>query len=148
MRDLKKQRLKELRLIEKKNGGLIQPEDVVIFARNEKTALHSVFEWDNTKAAEQYRICQARHLLRVLVTVEEVNNEEVKVSAFVSLRNDRIKGGDHGYRYMPVVMLTEEGRASVLDTALAELESFKVKYKMLKELASVFDAIESVSHRK
>ena len=37
--------------INKKNHGLLKPEKVLEFAKNEKTALHSRFEWDNKKAS-------------------------------------------------------------------------------------------------
>jgi hypothetical protein len=48
-------RLAELRQIEQKAGGVLQPESVVDFARNPKTALHGAFTWDDTEAARKYR---------------------------------------------------------------------------------------------
>jgi len=39
---------------------LLIPEEIVKFAENSKTALHSQFEWDQTRAAQAYRLSQAR----------------------------------------------------------------------------------------
>ena len=111
--------LVELKALAEKNDGVLHPEAVVGFARNPKTALHSAFEWNNTKAAEQYRIEQARRLIRVMVEVVPGDSKETTVNAFVALRSERYE--EAGYRYMPELMKTEAGREDVLATALWEL---------------------------
>lgn len=133
-------RLKELRELERANGGVLAPEDVVDKARNPKSALHSAFCWDDTEAARLYRIEQARRLIRV--TVEYIPASETPVKAFVAVRTERYEEG--GYRHMPTLMRTDTGRKSVLETALWELEAFEKKYAGLKELAEVFEAARRV----
>jgi hypothetical protein len=59
----------ELETIRRNAGGVLRPEDVVSFAADPDTELHSRFEWDDTEAAQQYRLWQARQLIRVTVTV-------------------------------------------------------------------------------
>ena len=54
--------------IEKQQGKVV-PEVVVAEARQLSCPLHNYFEWDNTVAAEQYRLQQARHLLNHLTVV-------------------------------------------------------------------------------
>lgn len=134
--------LKELKLLAKKNGGLLDPKQVVAFARDVKTALHTAFEWDNTKAAEQYRLDQARRLIRVSVEVVRHKGKNITVQAFYSVDDDRKDGA--GYRSFSVLMMEEEGRESVLRTAIKELKSFQSKYKMLTELSKVFEVISSL----
>jgi len=129
--------LEELRRIERDHGGTIYPTDVVAFARNPKTALHSAFLWNDTAAAEQYRLEQARRLLRVIV--EHTPHTAEPIRAFVALKSERYVDG--GYRHMPTLMRSEEGRAAVLETALWELDAFRQKYRAIKELAVVFEAI-------
>jgi len=141
-----RQQLAELLAIANAHKGIVQPEDVVAFARNKNTALHAAFEWDNSKAAEQYRLYQARHLIRVMVDVVPYEGREVQVQAFVSLKSERYEEG--GYRYMPEVMKTEDGRQTVIDTALWELKAFQNKYRAVRELAEVFEAIEKVIKRR
>ena len=57
-------------------------ENVVGFARNRKTELHKCFEWDDTKAAEKYRLDQAGEVLRSIVFVSVVHDEEISVRAY------------------------------------------------------------------
>jgi len=45
---------------------------------------------------------------------------------------------------MPTLLMTKQGRADVLDTALWELAAFERKYSALQELADVFAAIKRV----
>jgi hypothetical protein len=133
--------IRELAIIRQANNGIVQPAAVVEFARNPETALHSRFEWDDSEAAEQYRLWQARHLLRVYVTV--VGSEPEPIKAHVSLISDRNESG--GYRYIGDVLNSPSLRAELLRTALRELEAFRSKYHRLKELSDVFAAIDAVS---
>lgn len=50
--------------------GSITPEILVDEAKSKKSPLHPIFEWDDSKAAENYRLQQARILLNnIQVTV-------------------------------------------------------------------------------
>jgi hypothetical protein len=53
--------LKREELAKLKKRGKLSPSDVVEFARDEKTALHSCFEWDDSVAAREYRLHQNSH---------------------------------------------------------------------------------------
>ena len=135
-RELTAKRKAELRKIEQENGGLLRPEAVVDFARNPKTALHDVFDWNDTTAAASWRLQQARAFIRVMVQImpdPRSNDEPLRVRMYTALREDA-----EGYKYTPELMTTKAGRESVLATALAELESFQEKYAHLQELAGVF----------
>jgi len=59
-----------LRRIGKNDGdGIIQPEVIVSIAVNPDSPLHRYFTWDDTEAARQFRLAQARNLVRrVLIT--------------------------------------------------------------------------------
>ena len=132
--------LAELVAIEKKNG-ILRPEDVVRFAENPKTALHDKFTWDNTEAAHQWRLMQARNLIRVTVNIEPNTGKEERI--FVSLVPDRQNDGG-GYRNLISVMSDKDMREQLLSDALAEMEVFRDKYKSLKELAAVFEEMRKV----
>lgn len=127
------------------NDGMLMPDQVVEAARPAKSPLHRYFEWDNTKAAEAYRIEQARLLMRVAVEVIEVNGEKRDVRVMVSLKGDQRDEG--GYRIMSVVMTSKDLRAQLIEDALADMEVFRAKYKELRELGVVFDAIESAKSK-
>src|SRR4051812_6293981 len=57
-----------------KNGGLLQPEEVVESARDRGSPLHAVFEWNNAKAAHEHRLSTARSLIR-MVRIEVITTD-------------------------------------------------------------------------
>ena len=57
--------------------GSLSAEIVVREARNKKSVLHRIFEWDDTRAAEKYRLYQARLLLNN-IKVNIVSDGETK----------------------------------------------------------------------
>mgnify|MGYP001589404350 CR=1 FL=1 len=143
---------KELeRLRQASKDGVLHPEAVVRAAEPEKSPLHRFFTWDDTEAARKQRLMEARHLIRVTVTVLPGTTEPVR--AFVSLRADRPKAkrgqvtGGGGFRTTESVMSDDEMRELLLQDALAEMQNFQRKYRTLSELASVFHVMASESRR-
>lgn len=118
-------------------SGLLSPAAVVDFARNPNTALHARFTWDDGAAAEQWRLHEARNVIRVYVYVPEGSSEPIR--AYVSLRNDR--NADGGYRQIRDVLSDAELSEQLLEEALADLRVFRRKYQQLKALKSLFDEI-------
>jgi len=136
----------ELLRIAKENGGVLQAKAVVDAARRQSSPLHSKFEWDDSLAAEQYRIEQARHLIRVTVQVISTPDGDVIDKVFVSLRADQgVEGG--GYRKLSVVLTDADMRQRLLAEALADMEVFREKYSQLKELAEVFSAMKQIRNK-
>lgn len=131
----------ELKRIASENGGILKPDVVVAEARPKDSPLHSRFEWDDAKASHEYRIWQARQLIRVSVEVIEGTNE--KFDVFVSLTTDREKDGG-GYRVVANVLRNKSQREQMLSDALSELKVFQEKYRQLKELAEVFAAARKI----
>src|SRR3990167_8520546 len=72
----------ELRKLMDAHGGSVTPTDIVAAARKKGSPLHEFFEWDDTVAAEQYRLVQARFLLRIIVNIDDSENRPM-VRAFV-----------------------------------------------------------------
>jgi hypothetical protein len=139
----KEQYLAEFEAIAAQNGGLLRCEDVVEFARDARTALHSVFEWDDGKAATAFRLQQARGLIRVVVAVTPADDQK-KIRAFVSLKPDRygLQGG--GYRAFVTTMADGDMRKQLLADAYEEMQCFLVKFESLKELSEIFEAMSRV----
>jgi hypothetical protein len=138
---------KELQEIQKESKGLLRAEDVVRYARDPDTVLHSKFTWDDTEAAQKWRIREARKIIRVCVDVIEVSENVFQViRPYVSLRNDRMNPGG-GYRALVEVMTDTGMRKALLREAMADLQAFEIKYKRLEELVPVFQAIRKVHQR-
>ena len=113
------------------------PEEVLEKAKDPDSELHKCFEWDDTKAAHQYRLQQARMVMRNLVFVSEKKEEQV--SAFYALTFEKSE-------YHPTVLIMQKPNeyAALLEKAKGELDSFKKKYHMLKELQKIFDDINAL----
>ena len=71
----------ELQRLQEKYGGLT-PEVIVKEAFHKKSPLHPIFEWDNDKAAYNYRLQQARILLNNIEVKIISDNEPRLVSAY------------------------------------------------------------------
>jgi hypothetical protein len=134
----------EIERIESLKGG-ITPKDLVEESRSELAVLHECFEWNDAKAAEQFREVQAGDIVRniVVVRVEEGEQAISPVRAFVSIKHE-----DESPRYISInkAMAEPEYQAQVLQNALKELESFKHKYNGLLQLKKVIDSISEVLH--
>jgi hypothetical protein len=141
---MKNKVITELKRLAVENCGLLQPEAVVAKARSASSPLHSHFEWDNTIAAHQYRLEQARHLIRVSFEVLHGTDKETPI--FVSLTTDRGQEAG-GYRIVKNVMGDKQMREQMLADALAELRCFRMKYSRLKELSTVFSSIQKVQKK-
>jgi len=89
--------------------GILRPADVVEAALNPKSPLHGCFEWDDDKAAKQYRLEQARKLIRE-VRVEYA--DQLSAPVFVHVET---AGG-----YLPVQAVVEN--ESHLQSAIRELK--------------------------
>ena len=131
----------ELARIENKNGALT-PESVLEESRAENAVLHDCFEWDDSIAAEKYRVNQARFIIRNIVTVGTISKDNtpknVQFRAFVNV-SDNSAGK---FISIKTAMSNEDYKAQVLRNAAMELKAFKTKYQIYSELADVFVAAD------
>lgn len=109
----------ELEAIENERGQLA-PEDVVVKASDPKHPLHDYFEWDDSEAAKQYRLDQARTLIRSVRYEIQVNETQVRAVKYV--RDEAAP--EREARYMNVTKLTEEELiARTLETEVQRIKS-------------------------
>lgn len=126
--------------IRAKGGGMLTPADVVRDARAKRSPLHPLFEWDDGAAAHEYRLAQARGVIRaVVVTTPE--RPEAPIRAFVSVRESDETG--RTYTSTLAALASPSLREQVLAAAKAELASWRRKYDGLLELAEVFAVVDN-----
>ena len=106
----------EIKALEDRRGRLT-PEQVVEAARDENSALHDCFEWDDSTAAEKYRIEQARDLLKRVKIEIEYHETTIKVVGYV--RDPEAEPGDQGYR--ATMRVTKRGAADMMRSELAAI---------------------------
>lgn len=123
-------------------GESATPAQILDKARDAATELHKCFEWDDTSAAEKYRLDQARQVVRHLVIRETVRENKPPIRFFFK--------ADNGVGYQPTrsIAKNHDKYQSLLSSALRDLDALRVKYHSLTELDAVFDAIEELMRSK
>lgn len=118
--------LREVLLDIYQRRGRLTPRDVVEESSAPDSPLHDRFEWDDTVAAERYRLAQAAGLIRSAKVrfVDSSSQEARTVRAFVSVR-DNAYTTQQGYQ--PTEEVLADPLASVIllrecERAIAELK--------------------------
>lgn len=139
---------RELDKIAEKNGGQLKPVEVVEKARNIKNPLHHYFDWDNDKAAEKFRIEQARHLINHITVVIRYDHKEKEHKAFFSVNSTPgEKQKNKIYVTMERVLSESELKEQILVEAIEEAEYWKDKYAEYRELSRIFHAIKETKRK-
>ena len=121
------------------NNGRLTSEEVLRSARDPDCPLHPAFEWDDTAAAEAYRLEQARYLIRSIeVVVAKPDAPAAPIRAFVSVIRDE----DRSYTSTAHALSDADLREQVLRQAWRELEAWRERHAELVEFAKVFASID------
>lgn len=120
-------------------GEEYTPHEVLDLARDPKTELHKCFDWDDSSAAEKWRVQQARFVCSSFTVVVETTKGEEKEYRLVQHDHD-----EKVYRPVMFTVRDEDQYASLLRKAKAELTTFKNRYKSIVELENVIDEIDRV----
>lgn len=98
------------------------------------------FTWDDSKAADKWRLQEARIIVSSLrIEVIEPEKEEPKRFRMM-VKTDK----ESGYKDILKVVKNPDEYAALLERAKRELNAFKEKYKTLSELDLVFEAIDNL----
>ena len=129
--------LEEIRI---SNGGSLTPELVLKAAQDKASPLHIQFEWDNAAAAMEWRLYEARALIRSLRVV----TDEKGPRRFYVHVND---GEAQGYITTEQMFASPSLREQVLKDALKALKSWQARYQELTELKPLFRQAERLVKR-
>lgn len=119
----------ELDRIHKEHGAL-KPTSVVDEARPEEAALHPCFEWNDSVAAEEWRLHTARNLIRS-VQVITPDNEQEPVYVSVNTENK-----EREYQPVSVVVKTPNLYAEAVFEAQQRINAAKKALEDLERAAS------------
>jgi hypothetical protein len=137
---LSQEAIAELERIAASEAGKLTAESIVDRARDPKNPLHDRFEWNDERAGHEYRLEQARSLIRHVKVIYTTPEERtIRVRNFVYQ--------DGGYRKTATVLTRKDSREELLDAALDELESFARKYAALEELSGLRSSILALLKR-
>lgn len=130
---------RELEAIQEEHGS-IAPELVVDKAKDKASPLHGYFEWNNTTAANLYRVDQARYLIRAIaVKIERDDDDPIVTRAFVEMKQEEAAGS---YVSIAVVSQDEEMRKALVEQAMHDIAVFRQKYAVLVEVFGLLDALQ------
>lgn len=125
-------------------GGHLTPEAVVIAAKDRKSVLHKHFEWNDEKAAEAYRVDQARSLVRC-IHIDGQDTENGIARAFMSIRE---KSGT-SYRGLSDILGSADLQARILAQAERDLLAWENRYKQIEDVCALIrEARKRLSARR
>ena len=132
--------------LKSKFGDAWDEHQILDAAKSPKSALHSHFEWDDTVAGHQFRLSQARHLMRV-IRVEISTGQTVRKFHKVDLTID----GEPTRKYIEYtrVRASKVHRESIVEQARQQLVLFAMSYAKYRdffrsEAPSLFEVLSIV----
>lgn len=140
---------KELVRIQKEHG-CVRPELVVDESRPDTAPLHEEFTWDDSVAGENWRLEEARRIIRSvrIISPDMPPAEQPVIRAFLNVTATDTEKDFEGQAYLsyPKIRKSPDYRQQVLNQAMNELNQWKQRYQDYKDtfLSNVFDAIETV----
>lgn len=128
--------MEELFNLHEEHDGLT-PSLVLEAAASPTSSLHDHFEWNDSLAASQWRLTQARQLIsKVRIRIE--SRPEVRVRAYVSIEDGNSRRYMHASRVTADEVMREQHRRQ-LERQLANLLG---KLRLYEEFSSIANAID------
>lgn len=139
-------------LIEIKNNNednIASPAEVVEFAKTHKDSeLNKGFEWDIEKAAYQYNLQQARHIINNIIRIEVKLPETVDDSEDIKEHKIEFRpfthlDGDIGYKSTIEIYSSEDNYERLVKQAFDDLKYWREKYNDIVEFKQIFEDIDN-----
>ena len=124
------------------NGGRLTPDSVLRDAQSPKSPLHDQFEWDDSAAAKQWRLSQARELIRSIRVEVTVDTRTVSTVRYV---RDPAAGEEQGY-VETAKLRTDKDLAR--DALIAELTAAHSRFERAHSLADVLGLADEFDELK
>lgn len=127
-------------------SGKLTAHDVVRAARNPESPLHSCFEWDDSKAAEQWRLEQARSLIRsveVRITVQDGGT----VSVPVYVRDPARDTEEQGYTALESIKGDPDAARAMLYVEMTRVEGLLSRAEGIAAACGLGPQVERLAKR-
>lgn len=121
--------------------GRLNAESLVEVSKPKNAPLHDDFEWDDTKAAENWRKQQGRCMINSLLMIPEetdMGEEKEPIRAFFKVTQVE----NSQYESTSVLIRTQNGRDALRDQAQKELNSYRQKYRAVLEWTGAREEID------
>jgi hypothetical protein len=138
----------ELERIKRQNNGFLTPQEVVNEARKTNSPLHNCFDWNDSTAAEQWRLQQARQLITSINLVIEYKGKQEEIDAYVNVFLPNKKGKCfQAYIDIQSAMGNTDFKNQVIMDAMNELLYWQKKYQRFKEFSEIFKVIKKIQKK-
>lgn len=130
-------RIQELKRINERDGE-VRASVVVKESKPKKAPLHNEFEWDDQKAADEYRLSQARRLIRITVHRSDDGVKSRYVHVPVTLINEptaTITEREGSYKPIRVVIQNENDYELALNQLQVQVNSINRTIREMQRLA-------------
>jgi hypothetical protein len=139
-----------LKEIADRSGGRLTPDVVLKAAKSRFSPLHDYFTWDDTEAAHQHRLHQARTLIRSVKIQFETTERVISTVAYV--RDPEKPSDEQGY-VSTIKLRSEEDNARVaivnefmrVNAALTRAKNIAAVLDMVDDIKELIDRVEKVS---
>lgn len=128
-----------------RNGAGLSPQNLLDVSRSEGAVLHNEFEWNDSIAAEKFRLLRAGHIIRSIIVVHESPKEAedrepktVEVRAFFPT-HDKDEEARGTYQSLDTIARDDAMRARLMNDCMKELQWVQKKYRILNEIVETLD---------
>ncbi len=126
-------------------AGKLTPGDVVAAARESDSPLHDCFEWDDSKAAECWRLEEARGLIRsVLVKITTTDARVISVPVYV---RDPSVGDEQGYVSLSSIKDNPVAARAALYVELSRVEGLLVRAEDIAAACGLSNEVTRLAKR-
>ena len=123
-------------------GDMVTPTQYVKFAENPESESHKTLTWDDTTAADLYRVEEARKVIRAIVIVPDEADEDKKRVSVRAYENVTDSEGNRGYVTTRIIMADEHMSSELFATIYASID------KLVDKLEAYEDMYEDISHKR
>jgi len=133
---------KRIEFLRKRLKRDVRPDDILKDAKHADSPLHPAFDWDDSVAAQKWRIHQAGHILMSVEIVPKQGDDEGEpVRAFV-----RVQRGESKPAYCGIVEAMNDPsiKEQLMRTLESEAKNFADRARRYKRFAKIVEAIDEV----
>jgi hypothetical protein len=124
------------------SAGRITPALVLEAARSPASPLHACFEWDDAKAAEAFRIDQARELIRKVRVV--VVNQDVVIRHVAYVHDPDAAAREQGYRAIDAIRPDRATAYRVLEAEVARAHALMMRARELSTALELSPQVDQI----
>jgi hypothetical protein len=114
------------------------PQQILEKARDSNTELHKCFTWDDTEAAEKWRISEARAVVRNLKIIEQKPDKQ---SDPTTIRVFYKTDNESGYKPTKLILKKPNEYKSLVERCRSELLAIKQKFNSISEYEEIWEMI-------